>query len=245
MKLNKVILLGDSITQGLGSKKINFTDELQMKLGDDYEVVNLAKTGTMIDYGLKQAESNDFSEASVCVIVYGNVDAQIRPNTHGRVFKLIPLRFQKPGMLMPRPFYSKALTKRLGQLLDNKARLILSWLIRLIDGTEQWKSVDDFSRDYVELVDFLVAKNIRAICCSCVYIDERLFPECREQYALFNSKIEKIARSRGADFVDLFNLLEQHVEDEGWDAIYNRDHFHPNAGGYQLMANEIAQSIFL
>ena len=45
-----VYLLGDSITQGLGSKKINFTAELACLLGKDYEIVNLAYTGTTIDF---------------------------------------------------------------------------------------------------------------------------------------------------------------------------------------------------
>lgn len=41
---NMVYLLGDSITQGLGSKKVNFTGELSRLLGESYEVVNLAHT---------------------------------------------------------------------------------------------------------------------------------------------------------------------------------------------------------
>ena len=47
-----VYLLGDSITQGLGSKKVNFTGELADLLGEGYEIVNLAYTGTTIDYAL-------------------------------------------------------------------------------------------------------------------------------------------------------------------------------------------------
>lgn len=48
-----VYLLGDSITQGLGSKKVNFTGELARLLGEGYEIVNLAYTGTTIDYALR------------------------------------------------------------------------------------------------------------------------------------------------------------------------------------------------
>ena len=47
-----VYLLGDSITQGLGSKKVNFTGKLADLLGEGYEIVNLAYTGTTIDYAL-------------------------------------------------------------------------------------------------------------------------------------------------------------------------------------------------
>lgn len=51
--ITSVYLLGDSITQGLGSKKINFTDELACLLGSNYEIVNLAQTGTTIEYALR------------------------------------------------------------------------------------------------------------------------------------------------------------------------------------------------
>lgn len=47
-----VYLLGDSITQGLGSKKVNFTGKLADLLGEGYEIINLAYTGTTIDYAL-------------------------------------------------------------------------------------------------------------------------------------------------------------------------------------------------
>lgn len=98
-----VYLLGDSITQGLGSKKINFTAELACLLGKDYEIVNLAYTGTTTDYALKLLDEGEISQRlgrAMCVVLYGNVDAQIRPSRTGKVFPHIPKRFQGGGMLM-------------------------------------------------------------------------------------------------------------------------------------------------
>lgn len=46
----EIVLLGDSITQGLGSKKVNFTSELQKSLGTGYAVDNMAFTGTTVHY---------------------------------------------------------------------------------------------------------------------------------------------------------------------------------------------------
>lgn len=68
-----VYLLGDSITQGLGSKKVNFAGELAHLLGDAYEIVNLAYTGTTIDYALKLLDDGKIvprERESVCVILY-------------------------------------------------------------------------------------------------------------------------------------------------------------------------------
>lgn len=90
-----VYLLGDSITQGLGSKKVNFTGKLAGLLGEGYEIINLAYTGTTIDYALGLLDEGKIALGghSLCVVLYGNVDAQIRPNRKGKVFPHIPKRF--------------------------------------------------------------------------------------------------------------------------------------------------------
>ena len=75
----KIILLGDSITQGLGSKKVNFTRELARLMGSGTEIINFALTGTTINYGLELLPQIESEQSDVVVILYGNVDAQIRP----------------------------------------------------------------------------------------------------------------------------------------------------------------------
>lgn len=240
----KIILFGDSITQGLGSKKINFTTELANKLGESYSIENLAFTGTMIDYGLEIAKKKSFSDGDICVIVYGNVDAQIRPNQNGFIYPLIPRRFHGTGMLMPRPFYSSKPWKRLIQKMENIGREFFSKLIILVDGTEQWKDVAAFSEDYQEMVRLLKGHGATVVCCSTVYIDEHLFPKgTLEEYREFNEIIQGAAERHGDVFVDLFSLLKWAVDKNGWNQIYNYDHFHPNTEGYELIANRLAFEI--
>lgn len=179
----------------------------------------------------------------VCVILYGNVDAQIRPSRRGEVFTLIPKRYQGSGMLMPRPFYSRSLLKRLGQRADNLQRRIWSNLIRAVDGTEQWVGVEDFSRMYGELLGRLSAMGVGAVACSCVFIDERLFPGCPGQYEIYDERIRQMAADWGLPYVDLYSLFKEGVAARGWDALYNKDHFHPNGGGYEVMASAIADAV--
>lgn len=242
-----VYLLGDSITQGLGSKQMNFSKELERLIGESYEVKNLAYTGTTIGYALELLNGGEISvipnRDSICVILYGNVDAQIRPNRKGLVFPHIPKRYQGGGMLMPRPFYSKSFKKHLGQVFDNTSRKVLSSIIKAVDGTEQWVSIDSFTRQYEQLLDQLQAMRMKLIPCSCVYIDERLFPGTPRQYELFDGRIEHLASERNLPFVDFFSLFKARVESDGWDSVYNKDHFHPNSAGYELMAETIAAKI--
>lgn len=240
-----VYLLGDSITQGLGSKKVNFTDELARLLGEGYEIDNLAYTGTTIDYALKLLDDGKVvgDGRPLCVVLYGNVDAQIRPSRMGKVFPHIPKRFQGGGMLMPRPFYSRAWGKRAGQIVDNAARRFFSGLIKAVDGTEQWVSLASFKEQYGELLDRLNEAGIAAVACSCVYIDGRLFPGTPGEYLAFNDVIRAHASRRGIPYVDMWSMLKAEVETNGWGHAYNKDHFHPNGTGYGLMAKAIAAAV--
>lgn len=249
-RTNTVYLVGDSITQGLGSKRVNFTKELQDILGASYEVINLAYTGTTISYANELiakgaiVENNDNAEA-VCVILYGNVDAQIRPNSKGRVYPWIPKRFRGGGMLMPRPFYSRNLCRRFGQVIDNLLRKLFAQLIIMVDGTEQWVSLDSFAEQYNHLISTLIDMNIFPIACSCVYIDDRLFAGSQQQYELFSEQIHSLAHEHRVPFIDFFSQFRAEVNEHGWDSVYNKDHFHPNGKGYHLMAGHIAQTIML
>lgn len=241
-----VYLFGDSITQGLGSKKVNFSGKLGELLGSSYRIVNLAQTGTTIEYGLetlRESVSENVTGDSIALILYGNVDAQIRPNRNGRVFPHIPKRYQLNGMLMPRPFYSRSLAKRIWQHVDNILRSLFAQLIRQIDGCEQWLSRDLFKARYAELLAALDQRGIQAIPCSCVYIDDALFPGCRMEYERFNQVICELARDFDLQYVDLFTLLKESVERLGWDGCYNKDHFHPNGAGYEIMARALAGEI--
>lgn len=239
-----VYLLGDSITEGLGSKKVNFTDELSYLLGQDCKVVNLACTGTTIDYAHRLLRGNLLdcrgNDETFCVILYGNVDAQIRPNREGKAFQHIPKRYRGGGMLMPRPFYSHDLRKSVGQHMDNIVRRLLTRFIKLVDGEEQWVHIAAFTSYYAELVESLLRQGICPILCSCIYIDEKLFPKSPRQYELYNEQIRIIAHNRRRPYIDLYASLSERVSLDGWDAIYNKDHFHPNGEGYRLIAERIA-----
>ena len=237
------MLLGDSITQGLGSKKINFTAKLQQLLGKGYRVENLALTGTTVDYPLSLYLQGKI-KGDICVVLYGNVDAQIRPNSKGRLFPHIPKRFQGNGMLSPRPFYSSNRTKSAIQHLENVARTVLSSAIRCVDGTEQWVKPDVFREKYSNLLMNLREDSELVVCCSTVYIDDVLFPGSKKEYERYNVIIRDLAADNCCGFVDLYQLLKSEVSDKGWDCSYNKDHFHPNGSGYELMADAIAKEIF-
>lgn len=240
----KIVLVGDSITQGLGSKKINFVNELEKYRPED-QFINLAQSGTTIRYLKQHLEDVQKEMPEVVVIVYGNVDAQVRASTTGRLYPLIPRRFHgvSGNMLLPRPFYSHALMKNSLQHLENIMRTIFRQLIWWVDGTEQWVSIQEFSNIYREVCKVLKKQGIEVICCSTVYIDKELFPHSPEQYRLYNKEVEKAAKDYQFLYIDLYQNFKEVVQKSGWKKYYNHDHFHPNGNGYQLMAQWLNEAI--
>ncbi|MCD7860260.1 MAG: SGNH/GDSL hydrolase family protein [Firmicutes bacterium] len=239
----KIILLGDSITQGLGSKKINFTQHLQELLGDQYTVENMALTGTTICYTATIFDQIIHSDPDYIVVLYGNVDAQIRPCRTGKLFAHIPSRFQGNGMLSPRPFYSHKVAVRAMQKIENFIRFCLNRTIRKIDGTEQLVSISDFKQTYDEFIQRCNCNDIKLLLSSTVFIDDRKFPGSLAQYREFNAVIKHLSDDNGLMYIDIFTALKVAVETNGWSGIYCYDHFHPAEKGYFILSEKISEGI--
>ena len=241
----KIILLGDSITQGLGSKKVNFTEELIKLMGEDTEIINLALTGSTIKYGIELLSKIEKEHPDVVIILYGNVDAQIRPARGGKIYKHLPKRYQlnNGSMLSPRPFYSRKFFKRTIQKVDNFFRTIFRKLVFIVDGYEQWISLSEFTDEYDCLLCSLSSLASKVICCSTVYIDDNLFPKSIDQYIKYNDSISALSQKYKSSYLDLFSYFKNLVTIKGWEEIYNADHFHPNGTGYKYMAKLLVNQI--
>lgn len=239
----EIVLLGDSITQGLGSKKINFTESLKQMLNNEHNIYNKALTGTTINY-VSQIESDIVVlNPKLVVILYGNVDAQIRPNRKGLIFKMLPKRYRDNGMLMPRPFFSKNKLRRILHLLDDKMRFVFSYIIRNIDGVEQWVDIDSFENEYRRIIEFLKTNNIHILLVSTVFIDENRFKGCNLEYTKYNEVIKRLAKEYHEEYLDIYTPLKKKVETDGWMSCYCYDGFHPNAKGYLFLSRLLADKI--
>lgn len=241
----KILILGDSISQGLGSKKINFCAALNERVGEKYNIINLAHTGTTINYALQLIPTIEEINPNIVIIQYGSVDVQIRPNRNGKIYSHLPKRFKmnNGSMLLPRPFYSSRRIRNYAEHIENCFRTFFRKSIYLIDGTEQWVSKDEFYEKYTILCSYLKERGFDAIACSTMYIDERLFPASQKEYKDANTIIASIAKRFSYKYLDFFESFQKLVQDHGWDKYFNKDHFHPNRNGYIVMANLLAQII--
>lgn len=238
----KIILFGDSITQGLGSKTINFQGTLQQFLGEEHTVLNWALTGTTVEYMEQLLCDIAREHADAAVILYGNVDGQLKPCRTGKVFPHIHGRLgaENGCMILPRPFYSKRPVKYILQRGENLIRTILRRLIYTIDGTEQLLPLEPFMSSLDTICRRLSSYSVQPYICSTVFIDDKLFPGSDEEYQRYNARMCAYAQEHNLPYIDVYHPLRETVEYNGWKSCYNHDHFHPNGDGYKIMAKEIA-----
>lgn len=242
----KIAILGDSISEGIGNKKINYLEPLNNLLrftGEEISIKNFAKTGTTIDYALNIIEEVISFNPEVVIIMYGSVDAQIRPNIEKNRFYLrtiTPSKYKNiGGMLEPRALYSKKLVKRIPQKLDNCYRKVWKKIMVLTQGTFQKVELDNFKQKYKCLLDKLSKYNCKVICLSTIYIDDEYFLESSKEYHKYNLCIEELSKEYKFKYIDIFSKFQNLVSTNGWLYAYNHDHFHPNILGLEIIAQEI------
>lgn len=243
----KYIIMGDSISEGIGSKKMNYESTLLQYCPKIHLIKNYAKTGTTIEYANKIVDEVIECQPDIAIIMYGCVDAQIRPNLEKNKYgicSLIPRRYKIGGMLSPRAFYSKKWYRYIPDRIDNLIRFFLNRIVLFTQGTVQWIPIQQFENLYREFVSEMKRAGIKKrILVSTVYIDDHYFFNSSREYEKYNTVIQKIAIETNSQYVDIYYKLKRSVACDGWDTYYSHDHFHPNENGYKLIANSLAEAI--
>lgn len=243
----KCIILGDSISEGIGSKKINYEEYLkQYYTKNNMEIINFAKTGTTIKYPLDNIDKIKEENADIIIIMYGNVDAQIRPNLNLNKYHIcdfIPNRYKKGGMLDPRAFYSKKWYRFIPDRLDNILRFFIKKIVLITQGKIQWMKIDDFYKNYLMLLNELINGKCQIVLVSTVYIDDKYFLDSNKEYIKYNKKIKQLSKEKCLEYVNIYDDLKNIVKKNGWNMYYSYDHFHPNKYGLKYIGKKIAKKI--
>ncbi len=247
----KVILLGDSISEGIGTKKINYQNRLYELLKNkesEVEINNLAKTGSTIYDAIKSIDSIDSFKSDLIVIMIGSVDAQIRPDINKNKYYLkniTPSKYKNiGGMLDPRAVYSDSLFKKIIQKFDNLYRYIWKKILVNTQGTYQKVNLEDFSKKYEELLLKIKKMNCKVVCVSTMFLDDKYFLDSNEEYRKFNKNISELSQKYKYIYVDIFSDFERYVKREGWENLYYKDHFHPNLNGLNKIAENIVKQLY-
>lgn len=242
----RIAILGDSISQGLGRKLYNYSQELKANLEImtkfKYEIKNFAYTGTTIKYANEIASNVEKFNPNIVISFYGNVDAMVRPKISGNpnYYSIIPKRYKKNGMLDPRPFFSSSKTRSFFEHIDSYFRYNLKKLLIKLQGTYCWVEIDEFCLEYSKFLNSIYDRNRIIFLISTVIVDEKYFPGTPESYEKYNYCIRKLASKHDAFFIN----LQEELKNYEWDEIFGNDHFHPNKNGYSIIAKYFSEVIY-
>ncbi len=232
----KIAICGDSISEGIGSLKINYQPLLQEKF-KNVEIKNFAHTGSMINH-MDQIELNIRKfDPDILILFYGNVDAMTRPKSKSVFYRFLPNRYRKNGMLSPRALFTRRFFVRGFQKIESLFRICLNKLLIKICGYEVWMTVDKFEEKYTEVLKKYSGKNIILI--STVPVYEKWFPHTNEQYVIYNKIIKELSEKNGCEFINAYDILSKYE----WDNVFLADRFHLSQGGYEVIAEEISKAI--
>ena len=238
----RIAVMGDSISQGLGSKQYNYCNELkeniEKKLKIRCKVKNFAFTGKTILYANEIKKEVEKFKPDIIISFFGSVDGMIRPRKKEPFWSLLPKRYKGNGMLDPRPFYSSNKMRAFCEHIDSFIRWHIKILLMKICGTYSWVSLDEFENEYRKFLDYFNGKS-NLLLVSTVYIDDKYFPNTNSNYILYNKCIKKLADEYCQDFLDIYSL-QKAIK---WDDIYGSDHFHPNLNGYTWYAEILSDKI--
>lgn len=230
----KIAVMGDSISQGIGSKKINYAKILEKK----YIVKNFALTGTTTEYGLEIIDNIVNFGPDLVILFYGNVDALPRVKSNTCFYsKIMPKRYKQLGMLDPRALYSSNKIKRIPQRLDSEFRYRLKNLLVRVQGYEQWVNIHDFEKNYKSILEKLLENNIKVITISNVPICERYFKNSNYEYRKYNNVIKELSYKYNCRFINLYSILSKYND------VFLDDLYHPNKKGYEIIASLIEKEI--
>lgn len=234
--MKKLYVFGDSISEGIGSKKYSFCLTLQEHL-KQYQVINCAKTGTTLRYMDEIIDEYAFDKDDIVLIYYGSVDSIKRPNVYNikktGLLKIIPKRYFDNGMLDPRAFYSRKPLRNFLEKLESFVRYKTKIFLMKKYGTYQRLELQDFILLYNEIIKKILSKTNNVFLVTLGYIDEKYFPGSQDQFENYNDEIRKLAEKNVCSIIDLSNEIQKYSVEK----IYSKDHFHPHYDGYKIIGD--------
>ncbi|MEW4280519.1 SGNH/GDSL hydrolase family protein [Priestia megaterium] len=234
----KIALLGDSITEGIGSKKINYAKYLQDKI-PNATVMNFALTGTTISYGLSKLDDILEFNPDIVIVFYGNVDAMPRLIENTLYYKILPERYKGLGMLEPRALFTRKRIKRFFQRLDSGFRYRLKNTLVKNFGYNQWTKIEEFENTYSLLLEGLGLNECKVIAVSTVPMCDKLFPYANIEYQKYNKVIENLSFRYSCEFLNLYEYLKRYDKK----LIFLEDLFHPSDKGYDVIGQLLHEKI--
>jgi lysophospholipase L1-like esterase len=254
------VFLGDSLTEGVGWKRISHVAELAKQLGAseirsrDRDALNgeiksnlaglrfwnFACEGKTIESDFEWLPLIGSLQPELVVIFRGSLESIIRPAMVSDADWpwWVPQSWRNYSAMDPRCYFSTTWWRKAKQTsvdaIKQSARLKL---LQSRPG-KPLIDLDTFVSYQTNLIQQLRSMGTRILVLGLLPVDADRFPGSAEHFKSVNARLQQIAQAEGVEFFDWASQL-----DGG--ALFYRDGFHPNQAGAIALANILRERLDL
>lgn len=232
-----LLVLGDSVAAGMGALSDSYATVLAdyLSQSEPWNLVNLAASARMLQESRLIVSQCPDVDAQLVVIHHGITEAIIRPVE--RSLRYLPARWRRMGWMDPRPYYSRAVHRRIAQKLESAIRWRVKVALIRSAGGYRLQTPDVYQTCLAALVeDLLTRTDGHILLPSHCGIDERFFPQSLSSLDEFSDANKSVAQQFSGTgrvrFVDVRTACA------GSSAML-ADGFHPSASGHQAIALQL------
>lgn len=240
----KIVVIGDSIANGLGVAGHAYGDQLaallRNRLNREVRLINLASSALQISGSRLLLPELISHNPDLILLAHGITEAIVRPLP--QALRYVPARWRKAGWMDPRPYYSRKPLKRWFQKLESALRWRVKVLLMRIFGGATWKTRTEFEEqmsDFIRTILNTTGANI--ILLTHCGIDERYFPWSLNSLESFKETVLSLPAKLGAK--DRVGVCDISQACRCWDDFFD-DHFHPNASGHAKIAAALHRYLY-
>ena len=264
------VFLGDSLTEGVGSKRISYVTELAKQLhASEFRLRPIDTANAQVDFnvaGLMQPQSSDLwiwnlacegktietdfawlplirtLRPELIVLFRGSLESIIRP---AMVRDLawpwwVPRAWRNYSAMDPRCYFSTTWWRKAKQTSVDALKQKARLKLLKLRPGEPLVGLDQFAQYQSELLSQLRSLGARVLVLGLLPVDDTRFPNSPSYFESVNEKLKDIANATGAEFFDWASLLPA----KGTHAeLFYRDSFHPNEAGARALAEILLQAL--
>ena len=252
------MFLGDSLTEGVGSKRISYVAELAKQLGASeirsrdrdalngeiksniagLQLWNFACEGKTIESDFEWLPLIGTLHPELVMIFRGSLESIIRPAMVSDASWpwWVPGSWRNYSAMDPRCYFSTTWWRKAKQTtMDALKQSVRLKLLHTRSG-KPLMDLDTLASYQTKLIRQLRSFGTRIFVLGLLPVDEDCFPGSAEHFKTVNTRLQQIAQTEGVEFFDWASQLNG-------GALFYRDGFHPNQTGAVALANILRERL--
>jgi len=261
------VFLGDSLTEGVGSKRISHVTELAKQLrasefrlrpieprngqvdfnvaglmqqqSPDLWLWNLACEGKTIEYDFECLPLISALRPELVVVFRGTLESIVRPAMlrDSAWPWWVPRSWRTYSAMDPRCYFSTTSWRRAKQTSVDALKQKARLKLLKLQPGKPLMELEKFVQYQRELLQRLRALGARVLVLGLLPIGEARFPDSPAYFKTVNAKLKEVSEAQGAEFFDWASLLPANAE------LFYRDSLHPNEAGARALAEILRQAL--